>query len=68
MTMHQKMQVLVFFNTCPKRVILKKNKIKFDHYLVFSGLHLSSLLVKYVKDVACESSHNNFYMFNVNYM
>ena len=25
------------------------------------GLHLSSLLVKYVKDVACKPSHNNSY-------
>ena len=28
------------------------------------GLHLSSFLVKCVKDVACKSSHNNFYQKN----
>ena len=46
------------------------------HY-VFSWLHLSSLLVRCVKDLACKSSHNivnkqnerfNLYMFNVIYM
>ena len=41
------------------------------------GLHLSSLLVECIEDVACISSHNNFYqknerfnfyMFNIIYM
>ena len=33
--------------------------------LLFSlGFHLSSLLFKWVEDVACESSHNDFYKKN----
>ena len=49
MIMHQKVKVLIFFNTCPKRAVLdpkkkeEKEKEKFDHYLVFVwallGLH-----------------------------
>ena len=35
--MRQEVNVLIFFNTCSKRAILKKNKIiKFDCSLVFS--------------------------------
>jgi hypothetical protein len=37
--MHQKMKLLIFFNTCSKRAILEK-KIKFDHSLVFSWVSL----------------------------
>ena len=51
--MHQKMNVLIFFNICPKRANL-------TILLSSLGLHLSSLLVKCVKDVACKSSHNIF--------
>ena len=43
MTMHQKMDVLIIiFNICPKKAVLreKERKIKLDHSLVFSCLHL----------------------------
>jgi hypothetical protein len=46
-----------------KQVNFEKN-IKFDHSLIVSWLRLSSLLVRCVKDVACKSSHNNFYKQN----
>ena len=54
-----------------------QNKLKFYHFLVFLGLHLSSLLVKCVEDVVGKSCHNNLfkineqfnlYMFKVIYM
>ena len=73
--MHQKVNVLIFFNICSKRAFLEK--FKFDHSLAYSWAHLSSLLVKCVEDVACKSSYNNsqkknerfnLYMFNVIYM
>ena len=43
--MHQKVNVLIFLKNvereiCPKRRILKEKKIKCDHSLVFSCLHL----------------------------
>ena len=50
-----------FFNTCPKRAPLKKIKSCLTILLSSLGLHLSSLLVKCVEDVACNSSHNNSY-------
>jgi hypothetical protein len=50
----------LFFNTCPKSALLKKLS-SFDEHLSFVGLHLSTLLVKCVEDVACKSSRNNFY-------
>ena len=41
--MHQKVNVLVFFNICPKSKILEiKIKVKFDHSLVLSFLYLYS--------------------------
>jgi len=45
---------------------IKQNQVwPFSCLLLSSlGLHLSSLLVKCVEDVACESSHNNFYKTN----
>ena len=75
MTMHKKMNVLIFFNMCPKKPILKNKSLTI--LLSSLGLHLSSLLVNFVKVVACKSSHTNFYkrneqfslyMFNVIYM
>ena len=65
-----------FLNTCPKRAMLTE-KSSLTILSSSLGLHLSSLLVKCVKDVACKSSHNKFYkkneecnlyMFNVIYM
>ena len=52
-----------FFNTCPKTAILRTNS-SLTILLSTPGLTLSSLLVKCVKDVACKSSHNNFYKKN----
>ena len=49
-----------FLNTCPKRAILKKNS-SLNILLSSLGLHFSSLFVQCVEDVACKSSHNNFY-------
>ena len=44
-------------------------KIKFDHSLVSFWLHLSSLLIRCVKDVVCKQNEQlNLYMFNVIYM
>jgi len=62
-----------FFNTCP---ILEEKISTLTILLCSLGIYLSSLLVKCVEDVACKSSHNNFYknerfnlyMFNVIYM
>ena len=54
MTMYQKNVCVEFFNTCPKNFSLGKNKSSLT-------IHLSSLLVKCVEDVACKSSNNNFY-------
>ena len=59
MTMHQKVKVLIFFNM-PKKGSFEKNS-SLTILLSSLGLHLSSLLVKCVEDVACKSSHNNFY-------
>ena len=50
-----------YFNTCPKRAILEKKFESLTILLSSLGLHLSSLLVKCVEDVACKSSHNDFY-------
>ena len=61
--MHRKMNVLNFLNICSKGN-LGWTKNKFDQSLVFSWLHLSSLLVRCVVDVACKYSHNNFYKQN----
>ena len=50
----------MFFNTCPRRAIL----ISFSSLIILLssfGLHLSSLLVKCVKDVDCKSTYNNLY-------
>jgi hypothetical protein len=58
--MHQKVNVLNSFNICPKSAFLKK-RVKFAHSL---DLYLSSLLVECVEDVACKSSHHNFYKRN----
>jgi hypothetical protein len=67
---------LFIFNTCPKRKKLIKNS-SLTILLSSLGLHLSSLLVKCVEDVACKSFHNIFYkklsdlilyIFNVIYM
>ena len=75
MTMHQKVNMLSFLIHAQKGQLWKK--IKFDHSLVLFLLHLSSLLVKRVEDVAFKSSYNNFYqknehfnlyIFNVIYM
>jgi hypothetical protein len=49
-----------FFNICPKMAIFGK-KSSLTIILSSIGLYLSSLLVKCVEDVACKSSHNNFY-------
>jgi hypothetical protein len=58
--MHQKVKVLVFLIYAQKWQFLEK-KSSLTIILSSIGLYLSSLLVKCVKDVACKSSHNNFY-------
>ena len=56
------MNVLIFYKTCSKTAFLKRKKESSSTILLFSlQLHLSSLLVKCVKDMAYKSSHNNFY-------
>ena len=70
MTMHQKMNVLIFLKYIPPKSIFEKKSTL--------TILLSSLFVKCVKDMACKSSHNNsykkknerfnLYMFNVIYM
>ena len=60
MTMHQEVNVLIFLNIGPKRGVLKNN-CSLTILLSSLGVHLSSLLVKCVEDVACKSSQNNFY-------
>ena len=74
--MYQKVNVLIFFMHVQKRQFyLKKKNSSLTILLSSLGLHLSSLLVRCVEDVACKSSHNNLfnerfnlYMFNVIYM
>ena len=46
------------FNICQNMVFFRKIQVWPFSYLLLR-LHLSSLLVKCVKDVACKSSHNN---------
>ena len=60
MTMHQKVNVLDFLIHVQKEQFWKKNQ-NLTILLSSFGLHLSSLLVKCVEDVACKSSHNIFY-------
>ena len=50
----------IFLYYMPKKGILEKNS-SLIILLSSLGLHLSSLLVECVEDVACSSSHNNFY-------
>ena len=50
--------------TCPKRATLEEKKSSLIILLSSLGLYLSSLLIKCVEDVACKSSHNNFYKKN----
>ena len=57
----QKVDVLKKINICSKRAVLKKEKSSLTILLSSLGLHLSSLLVECVEDVACKSSHNNFF-------
>ena len=54
------------FLNMPKKGIFEK-KSSLIILLSFLGLYLSSLLVKYVEDVACKSSHNN-YNKKINYL
>ena len=49
-----------FFKYMPKKGSIEKNS-SLTILLSSLGLHLSSLLVKYVEVVACKSSQNNFY-------
>ena len=44
-----------------KDIFATKKKSSLTILLSSLGLHLSSLLVKCVEDVACKSSHINFY-------
>ena len=64
------------FNTCSKRALLKIIRV-WPLSCFLMGFTCLSLLIKCVEDVACKSSHNNFYkknewfnlyMFNVIYM
>ena len=66
-----------FFKYMSKKGNFERKKSSLLILLSSLGLYLSSLLVKCVEDVACKSSHNNFYkkneqfnlyMFNVIYM
>ena len=52
-----------FFNICPTKAFLRRKKFKKKTIILLSspGLYLSSLIVRCVEDVACKSSHNNFY-------
>jgi hypothetical protein len=65
-----------FYIYASKKAILKRKK-NLTIFLSSLGFHLSSHLLKCVKDVACKSSHNNsykknerfnLYMFDVIYM
>ena len=65
----------LFWYMFEKGILGKKSSLTI--FLSSLGLYLSSLLVKCVEDVACKSSHNNFYkeneqfnqyMFNVVFM
>ena len=63
LTMHQKNECAQFFQYMPKKgnfEIISSLTILLSSF----GLHLSSILVKSVKDVACKSSHKNFYKKN----
>ena len=64
-----------FMHVQKRQFYLKKKNSSLTILLSSLGLHLSSLLVRCVEDVACKSSHNNLfnerfnlYMFNVIYM
>ena len=60
MTMHRKWTCW-FFLIYAQKGHFWYNKSRLTILLSSLRLHLSSLLVRSVKDVACKSSHNNFY-------
>ena len=80
MTVYQKVNVLVFFNRCLKKVDLKEEEnLVWPFSCLLLGFTCVHFLLKCVEDVGCKSSHNkksellknerfNMYMFNVTYM
>ena len=55
MIMHQKMNVLVFFNSCLTKAIVDFFKSKFNHSLVYSCLHLlfpKKFIEKYYNNIS----------------